>query len=189
MLVVNFAAGPCAAKTSTSAAVFALAKSQHLSCEHLDGCEKRMVYAGDLTKLKSQPWLLGEQNYRIELVYDKVDFVLNDFPLFLNCVYNDKYPESFNKATIDIFKRYNNLTFFLERGDDYCSNGRIHSKEESVEIDKKILKLLVKNNIMFFKIKGGFESANGILEVIKNRLMLKPGQKSVSWFKSTMGLL
>ncbi len=188
-LICNLFAGPCSSKSTVMSAVFSLAKSQHLSCEQIPGCEKEFIYEENFKKLKCQPLILGTCVHRIESLLDKVDFIITDLPLPLNVIYNSQYPDSFNQAVMDIFSTYNNLNFFLERGDDYCTKGRIHSKKESEEIDKKILKLLVKNNIMFFKIKGGFESANGILEVIKNRLMLKPGQKSVSWFKSTMGLL
>ena len=167
-LICNIISGPSSGKTTTSNHIFAIAKEQHMKCEVIYGTEKEIIYDENLKQLKCQPLILGLQLWKIERLFGKVDFIINDLPLPLNIIYNCRYPESFNRAVMDIFNSHNNLNIFLERPDTFDNFGRVHDLKESIEIDKKILKLMVMESIPFVKVKCG--AAKQILELIKRKL-------------------
>ena len=68
------------------------------------------------------------------------------------------------------FKKYNNLNFFINRKKKFNSNGRNQTEQESIDIDKDILKLLNDNNIEFTKVDGDSEGYDQIIEIVKSHI-------------------
>lgn len=127
-------------------------------CEYAKDC----VYEDRLNILKNdQFYIFAKQNHKLLMIKNNEkcpDFVITDSPLILSNIYgeiNNTISDAFKTVVLDTFNSYNNINYFIERGDDvkYEVNGRIQSEEEAKKIDEKVIKYLLENNINFEPIK------------------------------------
>lgn len=99
--------------------------------------------------------MLAKQSQKIERLKGKVDWVITDSPVLLSSIYaNDSYPQCFHDTVLWVWRQYCNFTFFIDRSGDYQDWGRVETKEQSEEVDRKILKYLESNNIPFNRFKA-----------------------------------
>jgi hypothetical protein len=71
----------------------------------------------------------------------------------LSTIYAQSYPKSFLYSVVDIFQTFNNLNYFIERGENnYDPVGRNESLEQAESIDEKIKVFLNANNIPYFTV-------------------------------------
>ena len=142
--VINLFGSPGAGKSRMRADVFSLMKRLGMKCEEAPEFAKDITYRGDLNTLKhSQPLIFGEQHHRIVRCINTVDYVICDSPLLLSLIYSTHLPSSFRQSCLDIFNTFNNKNFFIKLDPDkYHTYGRNQTKDESLEIEQKILDLL-----------------------------------------------
>jgi hypothetical protein len=68
----------------------------------------------------------------------------------LSTIYAQNYPISFLNSVVDIFQTFNNLNYFIERGENtYDPIGRNESLEQAADIDEKIKMFLNANNVSY----------------------------------------
>lgn len=149
---INLFAGPGAGKSTMAAGLFYKMKSMDFNVELVTEYCKDLVYEGRTKTIKNQLYVLGKQYYRMEKLQNVVDYIITDSPLLLNAIYAKNYPASFIDLTIDFHNTFNNINFFIRRNGSFSDRGRIHSLEESMNIDEKIKELLDKNNVKYCEI-------------------------------------
>ena len=78
--------------------------------------------------------------------------------------------KEFKNLVLSIFKNTKSLNIFLERNPkyQYQSFGRNQTLEEAKELDFKILKLLIDNDVQFHKFMSDDDTEDKILELITN---------------------
>lgn len=154
-VVVNLVAGPGAGKTTCAWEIAAELKKAGLVVEYVSEVAKEYVWEGrtDLLDgtLEHQMALYERQNHRVQCLMGKVDVVVTDSPIILNLLYLKESNDAFQKEVIAQFKSQRNFTLFVQRGLSFEKEGRIHSKEQSCQLDRAVLDLLDKNNIYYGK--------------------------------------
>jgi hypothetical protein len=153
-LLVNFVGGPGAGKSTLCAGTFSRLKRLGVDCELALEYAKDKVWEESLKVLENQVYVLGKQYQRIYRLAGKVDVILTDSPIFLSLFYGKDHGEGFSKLVMDLWNQYNNLTFFVERPDQYESKGRYQNFSEAKVIDQKISSLLLENNIEYTRVSS-----------------------------------
>lgn len=152
-LVINLFAGPGAGKTTCAWEIAEKLKKLGYVVEYVSEYAKELVWDGRTDMLdgsvKNQMVLMYEQKRRIDRLIGKVDFVVTDSPILLSSAYLAVPNSSFNHLCRDLFNAYNNFSIFIERGETFEKEGRIHTEEESKGLDCKIRSLLEENEIYF----------------------------------------
>lgn len=165
-LIVNLFGGPGASKSTLAAHTFSLLKQYgKLNVELVTEYAKQLTWQNRSNDISCQPYIFGKQLNRMWHLLGKVDVIITDSPLLLGIVYADKtvWPESFLQSTVDIFRKFNNLNFFLNRVKPYNPIGRNQTEEESDTLSKTIEQTLLKLAIPYYKIDGDIKSADRII--------------------------
>lgn len=162
MLVINFASGPGKGKSTTAAGLFYKMKVHGHNVELINEYAKDMTWEKRDNILEDQLYILAKQNRKLERLRGKVDYVITDSPLFLGLAYTKKdYHETFKPFVMDVWRSYNNVTFFLTNDGTltYQESGRNQNEEQSNELDGIILNLMRENRVHYnpIMIKSGDE--------------------------------
>lgn len=158
-LVVNAFAGPGAGKTTSALALVSELKKMGVDAEYISEYAKELVYDGkfDLLdgKIENENHIYSEKMNRIERLMGKVDVIVTDSSLIQSIQFLDDKKcspadiEQFSQKALADFDKMKNFNYFVERGPYYQTEGRIHSLEQSMEIDFKIKDFLTENKIQF----------------------------------------
>lgn len=182
MLVVNLFGGPGCGKSTMAAYIFSKLKMQHINCELVTEFAKDKTWEHNKKALACQPYVFGNQCYRIDKLKNQVDITITDSPLFLSTFYNydiNIEPE-FTNMVLKKFNSFKNMNFFLVRNKEYNPVGRSQTEEEAKELDSKIKNQLDKLKINYSIIDGNVKMADEvIIPLIKNELnkISKRGRK------------
>ena len=166
MVVINIYGGPGCGKSVVASELFAEMKKLDFNCALVTEFAKELVYRHQLDY--DQLIILGEQYRRIQDVADKVDFVITDSPVLLSAVYAD-YNNNFNTPQFkdvcyQAHMQFHGVNILLERDfDHFETEGRVHTEQESKELDGLILKVLGEYHIPYIKMK----SSRACKEILK----------------------
>lgn len=154
-VVVNLVAGPGAGKTTCAWEIAAELKKAGLVVEYVSEVAKEYVWEGrtDLLDgtLEHQRALYEKQNHRVQCLMGKVDAIVTDSPIILSLLYLKEPNAEFQREVISQFKSQKNFTLFVQRGLKFEKEGRIHSQEQSRQLDRAVLDLLDKSDIYYGK--------------------------------------
>ena len=167
-LVVNLLGGPGCGKSTAMAGVFNEMKVLGVNAEECSEWIKEKVYDGDAYPFENQIYTFAQQLRKQDAMDGKVDYIVSDSPLILSAFYgSDKYsrPE-FNELVLAEFKRFNNLNVFIERPLGFQEEGRVHSQDESVAIDKRIKEYMNKHKIPFVTVQADKDIVQNILHAV-----------------------
>ena len=180
MKVINLFGGPGIGKSTISAAVFVELKKNNFRTELRTEFAKDLIYEQRESILKcDQLYVFAKQNRKLSsLLSQDLEYVITDSPLFLQMIYNN--PENLNQKifedlTIDVFRRYENINFLIKRNSKHVfqTDGRRHSFEESLEIDKIIKNKLLEHNVPFFEFENNTRIVDKIVTKILEERMLR----------------
>lgn len=169
MKKINLYGGPGIGKSTVAALVYSALKVKGYNVEIVNEYAKELVYEGVDLKVKNealQHKILLEQIKREMTYKDKVDFLVSDSPIMLNAYYNG------SAIALQIAKLHlepeTDCHFFLKRGfENFETQGRSHNKQESLEIDNKMINFLIKQKIELQMISGtSQEKADAILKYL-----------------------
>lgn len=160
-LVVNFYGGPGSGKSTTAAGLFSYLKMAEVNCELVTEFAKDETWNGSLNTLSYQPYVFGQQAWRIERLRGKVDVVVTDSPIILSSIYaSGDLPASFHDYVLWEHQRTNSLDFFLKRVKKYNPVGRNQTEEEAKGIDEKIVNTLKAMGVDFHEFLTGDGTAS-----------------------------
>ena len=154
--VINLYGASGVGKSTTAAALFAEMKMRNLSCELVTEFVKSWAYEKRPVGKFDEVYLFGKQARRESILYEKVDYIITDSPLWLYPFYEMRYIGkdiigTSVKNYLEYVKEHNiqHINFFLERYKIYNPNGRYETEEESKENHELMRKFLTDNNVDF----------------------------------------
>lgn len=143
MLIVNLFAGPGAGKSTMAAALFADLKGYGLNAELVTEFAKECAWEGREGPLRCQPYVFGQQLWRIERLRGRgVSVVVTDSPVLLSAVYA---PPDTPPSLVEAIKHYHRsadaLNVFIRRAKPYNPVGRFQTADQASELDGRILEV------------------------------------------------
>ena len=173
MKVINLFGPPGVGKSVISAAVYADLAKNNLNVELVQEFAKQLVYEQRTELLKTdQLYILSNQNRKLCILKDRsLDYVVIDSPLLLQTIYNNPEnlsQEIFEPLVLELFNKYDNINFLLERGKEYQYQtiGRVHTLEESDKIGGRIKEKLDHYHIPYYSIKSNNRTVGKIVSKI-----------------------
>lgn len=151
-IVINLIAGPCAGKSTITSGIFYKLKMLGIDCEMALEYAKDRVWEEAYQTMKDQIYLFGKQYHKIWRLNHKVQVIITDCPLLLSVYYSKQCKTNsiyFNDLIIEQFNSFNNYNYFIERNTEYNQNGRVHTEEQSNQIDKELKDIMNTYNINY----------------------------------------
>lgn len=172
-IVINLFGGPGAAKSTIASYIFSQLKMMGVNCELITEFAKDLTWEDNTNALYCQEYVFGNQSYRQFRVKDKVDVIITDSPLILNCIYNTRYNgqnKNYDDVVKSTFDSYDNMNFYLQRETPYVSVGRNESEKQAKDIDNEIKCFLLKNLYSYQVVNGNIEGGEVIIKKVTERL-------------------
>lgn len=179
MLVVNLFAGPGAGKSTVAAATFAALKDNQVSTELVTEFAKECAWEGRHGPLSCQPYVFGEQLWRIERLRGRgVEVVVTDSPILLSTIYAPAdTPTALHEVVQEYHRRQASLNVFLRRVKPYETRGRFQTADEASALDGRIMETLRAVDTAPMVLPGRPESAQVIATMAMTMLGLVPSEK------------
>lgn len=145
-------AGPGAGKSASALILAGQMKARGYKVEYIREIPKELFWDERTGMFTEQDWILANQNnlFRRMLSHD-IDYIVTDTSMLLGLAYRaDWVPKSFDAWLLDVYRSYNNITFYVGRGDiPYVQTGRNENSEQAREIDAKVCTILHQHEIDF----------------------------------------
>lgn len=152
-LIVNLFGGPASGKTTCAWEVASKLKKQRIITEYVSEYAKELVWDQKFDILDgsepNQRHIFEVQTHRVRRLVGKVDVVVTDATLLNSLVFGVNISDAFYKEILDNFRNFNNFNLFIQRTSYFEQEGRIHDLKQSLELDEKIIDILVGNKIPF----------------------------------------
>lgn len=146
MLLVNFASGPGAGKSTTSAYVFAKLKMAGVKAELVGEEAKDLVYNQAIPMLDNQILILGEQYQRTKRLQEAgAEVAICDSPFVLSLVYSKNKPYHTELAALarKLESLYpDTVNIYIKRVKPYMKFGRYQEAEAAAALDQVALSLI-----------------------------------------------
>lgn len=157
-IVVNLFGGPGCGKSTVAAGLFYKLKCDGFyDCELVTEVAKDIIWSGAPHQLANQPYVFGEQYFRLWRLIGKVDVIITDSPILLSVNYDVTKTQEFEDLCLAKFREFNNHNFYLTRTDyqqPFVLNGRVNDLESSLIKDKEIRDTLNKHKVITSIING-----------------------------------
>lgn len=164
-IIINLIGGPGCGKSTCASGIFYELKKLGINCELSLEFIKDKVWEESYKVLDDQIYVFGKQYHKLFRLKNKVDVIITDSPLIISMHYNKTPSEYFNKLIVEQYNTFNNLLFFINRGNTYQTEGRLQTKEESEMIDSDIKNILSEYDIKYTEI-----SCENAVEYIVNNV-------------------
>lgn len=169
MKIINLLAGPGSGKSTTASGLFFLMKSEGYKVELVTEYAKDKVYEGHLGCLEDQIYIFGKQQRRLNRLIGHVDIAITDSPLPLSILYNQSLSSTFNELVMEVYNKYDNYNFFINRVKEYKEYGRSQTKDEAIELDDRLKGLMLDFDIPYRTVDGDTTAPEVILKHLKSR--------------------
>lgn len=157
--IINCYGGPGTGKSTSSAFLYYVLKSEGHNAELVRECAKDWAWEGRRINTYDQFHLFGEQARRESLLYSKADWVVTDCPLMIHAYYADALcPQPVSDAITAAARAFywnaatdghRHVHVMLRRSKPYASHGRFQDEETARSIDVGVLKTLERLNVQF----------------------------------------
>lgn len=148
-LVVNLFAGPSAGKTTCAWEIASELKKRDIVTEYVPEYAKELVWDENYEILANQEAIFEEQSHRINRLIGKVDVIVTDSPVLFSEIYGQNNSKEFKERIWSEHNAHDNFNLFINRGNKFEKEGRIHNLDESIEIDNQIKAMLEENSVYF----------------------------------------
>lgn len=169
-LIINLIGGPCSGKSTISAELFARLKKMGIHCELVSEYIKERIYEENKTMPVNQIAVFGMEHYSICNKINKVDVIVHDGSFINNIIYKKEDNSEFDNLIVSEYKKFNNLDFFIKRGNiEFETYGRIHTLEQSLELDRIIKNTYKMYDLDFIEVEAR-DAVDKIIPVVLNTL-------------------
>ena len=182
--VINLFAGAGSGKSTTASGLFFLMKIHGYKVELVTEYAKELCYEGRLRDVQ-QRLILEEQYNRQNRLKGKVDYIITDSPLLLSAVYDDD--EHIVYSARQLFKRFDNINFFINRVKPFAKYGRLGDLESNKAIDLEIRALLSDYEVMA-DVDGDINAPDIIFDTLGLRRSNLFTQKDIETLKAAKSL-
>lgn len=173
-VVINFISSPCSGKSTMASLLYAELKMMHLNAEYVQEIAKKKIYEKKFDELNNQYNISKEQYDIIKAVSTQVKYTITDSGIMVNLFYNKFYEnnicnvEKVEKIFKEKLSEFNNINIFLERNEDhpYQNEGRVHTKDQSKQISKKMEEMLLQYNLPYKKFVSHRDNIKDIINYI-----------------------
>lgn len=164
--IINLVGAPGAGKSTTASGLFNIMKLTKKNVELTQEWVKGAVWEERYSLLDDQLYITAKQNRQLHrLLGKKLDYIISDSPLFLGAIYAPKdYLKSYGEMVFELFNRYENIVYYINRVKPYCPLGRVQTEEESREVENKLLKYMKEREIAYKSVNGDEEAAKIIFD-------------------------
>ena len=169
-LVINLIGGPCSGKSTVAAELFARLKKMGVHCELVSEYIKDRIYEENKTMPSNQIAIFGMEHYNISTKLGKVDVIIHDGSFLNNVVYKVGDNKEFDALIISEYKKFNNLDFFIKRGNiEFEDYGRIHNLKQSKELDKIIKETYERYGLSYIEVEAR-DAVDKMIPIILKKL-------------------
>lgn len=169
MIVVNLFGSPGTGKSTTATGVFSKLKLLGYNCEYVSEFDKTMTWHERQAELGDQVFVFGVQNHYLEMLRNKVEFVILDSPLLLNMIYGNRMHSKLDDLVLQVANSYDNINFYLKRVKPYNPIGRNETEAQSTELGDKIKNILNSTNTEYVEIDADESVIDYIVESITKK--------------------
>jgi GTPase SAR1 family protein len=179
MIVVNLVGSPCVGKSTMASKLFYKLKVKGYRVELINEYAKELLYE-DSNRIQSQIEVFSEQLLRQRRLIGKVDILITDSPILLSIIYNNEPNPHLNDLIAWEFKSFDNLVYFLDRGDiKYENEGRFQNEEEAKVIDTRIIDLMDNLDVDYTKLVSRTASTRILCDIEERVALMKESIWSV----------
>lgn len=165
MKVINLFGAPGAGKSTTARELTSLLNRLGYNVEYVNEFAKKLVWHMRFAEMGDQAFITGVQHHELYMLNGQVDYVVTDSPLLLGLIYGQgNSPDTYFPFVLDLFKRYDNINFYIHRVNDYNPVGRNQSEEESNGIALDVKELLESEKITYQEVDGNENAAENLLK-------------------------
>ena len=169
-LVINLIGGPCSGKSTVAAELFARLKKMGIKTELVSEYIKDRIYEENKTMPNNQIAIFGMEHYNISNKIGKVEVIVHDGSFINNCIYKSEENEEFDNLIISEYKKFNNLDFFIKRGNiEFETYGRIHNLKQSKELDNIIKETYNNNGLNYIEVESR-DAVDKIIPIVLKKL-------------------
>jgi adenylate kinase family enzyme len=168
-LVINLIGGPGSGKSTCASGIFYQLKKLGINCELALEFAKDKVWEESIKILDDQLYVFGKQYHKLFRLNGKVDVIITDSPLLISILYNKTPSEYFDKLVVEQYHTFNNLLFFINRAENYQTEGRLQTKDESMVLDYTMKHILLTNDIEYDEVSCE-NAVDYIVDIVKTKL-------------------
>lgn len=143
-MIINMFGGPGRGKSTYAYLLAGLLKLNNYKAELVVEFVKFSAYKKAGFDIQDQLYLTTRYNHFFEILNKQVDVIVTDSSLLHSLAYADDINQ--NKTEIDLatalYNKWDNVGFVIPRKATYLEYGRSQTKEEAVQLDKKIFELI-----------------------------------------------
>jgi hypothetical protein len=168
-LLINLFGAPSSGKSVMAAEIFVALKKRGYDIECPSEFAKDIVMDQSQSALSCQPYIMGNQIWRIERCFNAgAKIVVTDSPPLLSCAYNQsKWIEG---MAYEFWEKYPSLNFMMMLGHRFQDFGRVHTKAQALEIEGEILAVLSRLKINHYRIDPLFMNTDTALTIIMDQI-------------------
>jgi hypothetical protein len=144
-------------------------KKLGINCELALEFAKDKVWEESIKILDDQLYVFGKQYHKLFRLNGKVDVIITDSPLLISILYNKTPSEYFDKLVVEQYHTFNNLLFFINRAENYQTEGRLQTKDESMVLDYTMKHILLTNDIEYDEVSCE-NAVDYIVDIVKTKL-------------------
>lgn len=170
---INFLGGAGVGKSTMASIIYSKMKRDDQPVELIREYVKDWAYEGRKINPYDQVYFFAKQLKKEYVVLNSgMKYIVSDSPLPLQIVYakkiglSDDTVNGLVKINTDFEKEFPSFNIFLDRGDKtYNEEGRFETKEQAIDIDNLIKKLMDDWNYMYVEFK--WDDTEGVMKYIE----------------------
>ncbi len=167
--VINLFGGPGSGKSTTAAGLFHLMKLNEMNVELVTEYAKDLTWEERFgTLANDQLYVFAKQQKRLQVLKNKVNYVVTDSPLILGLIYRqwNYLPQNFEPLVFEVWDGFINKNYFIKRTKKYASIGRSQSEDEAKGVDEQVKHFLITKSIAHEVLDGDETTPQRIYEDI-----------------------